>query len=203
MTRPVRILTQGLLPSLAIALFATGVHAQQSTTRGFVVGLDLGASAISFEGGDSDSGGNGGIRIGYGLNRIVTLYAAFHGSKLDIENFTQFQEVTVAHADLGVRLHLANSRRRLVPYGDLALTPRVVSADVIENNEVRTAEFNGASFTVGGGLAVYLVEQWALDVNFKWSTGEFSEVDLGSIALQNLDIDSKSARISLGVTWWP
>ena len=198
-----RFWTGALATLLALAFPPQTVHGQQSTTRGFVVGLDLGAAAIGFEDGDADSGGNAGIRVGYGINRIVTLYAAFHGASLDIENFTQFQKVTVGHADLGVRLHLANSRRRFIPYGDLALTPRVVSAEVVDGSEVRTAEFSGSSFTLGGGLAVYLAQQWALDLNFKWSTGEFSEVDLGSIALQNLDIDSKSARISLGVTWWP
>ncbi|MDH3224497.1 MAG: porin family protein, partial [Gemmatimonadota bacterium] len=190
MTRLPRFFSTATLMALLVAAPA---QAQQSTTRGFVLGLDLGASGISFEGGESDSGGNAGLRIGYGVNRILTLYAAFQGSNLDIENFTQFQKVTVGHVDLGVRLHLANSRRRFIPYGDLALTPRVVSADVVDDTEVRTVEFSGASFTVGGGLAFYLTEQWALDLNAKWSTGEFSEVDLGSVALQNLDIDSESA----------
>jgi len=200
MTSLPRIASGAILSLLLISSPASG---QQSTTRGLTLGLDVGASAISFEGGDGDSGGNGGLRVGYGINRIVTLYAAFQGASLDIENFTQFDKITVGHVDLGVRLHLANSRRRFVPYGDLALTPRVVSADVIDESETRTAKFNGASFSLGGGLAFYLAQQWALDLNAKWSTGEFSEVDLGSVALQNLDIDSQSARITLGVTWWP
>ena len=190
------------LVCLALA-FAAPLSAQQSTTRGVTLGLDLGGAGISFEGGESDSGGNGGLRIGYGLNRIVTLYAAFHGSQLDIQNFTQFDEVKVGHVDVGVRLNLANSRRRWVPYGDIALTPRVVSATVVEGTERRTANFNGGALTVGGGLAFYLTESWALDVNLKWSSGEFSQVDLGSVALQNLDIDSQSGRFSLGVSWWP
>lgn len=188
---------------LASLLAWAPAEAQQSTTRGFTLGLDLGASAISFEGNDADSGGNVGLRIGYGVNRIVTLYAAFQGANLDSENFTQFQEVTVAHVDLGVRLHIANSRRRWVPYGDVALTPRVVSADVLDNNEVRTIDFSGGALTLGGGLAVYLAESWALDLNLKWSGGEFTEVDLGSVTLENLDIDSTSGRITMGVTWWP
>ena len=178
-------------------------EAQRSTTRGFTLGLDLGASGIAFEGNDADSGGNVGLRVGYGVNRIVTLYAAFQGANLDIDNFTQFQKVTVGHVDLGVRLHIASSRRRWVPYGDVALTPRVVSADVVNNDEVNTVDFSGSSLTLGGGLAVYLAEAWALDLNVKWSGGEFTEVDLGSVVLENLDIDATSGRITLGVTWWP
>lgn len=184
-------------------LVVAPLSGQKSTTRGLTLGLDLGAAGISFEGGEADSGGNGGLRIGYGLNRIVTLYAAFQGSTLDIENFTQFDKVTVGHVDLGVRLHIANSRRRVVPYGDVALTPRVVTADVTEGTETRTAKFSGAAISLGGGLAVYLNEAWALDVNLKWSGGEFNEVDLGSVALQNLDIDSASGRFTLGASWWP
>lgn len=189
--------------ALACAFVTLPLHGQESTTRGLSLGLDLGGAGISFEGGERDEGGNGGVRVGYGLNRIVTLYAAFQGSNLDIENFTGFEEVTVGHVDLGVRLHIADSRRRWVPYGDVALTPRVVSAKVIEDDEEYTARFSGASLTLGGGLAFYLSEAWALDVNLKWSGGEFNEVDLGSVAVQNLDIDSASSRITLGGTWWP
>lgn len=199
-----RKLLRVFTPGICLALLAAApLQAQQSTTRGFNVGLDFGATGISFENSDTDSGANGGIRVGYGLNRIVTLYAAFQGATLDIQNFTQFENITVGHVDLGVRLHLANSRRGWVPYGDVALTPRIVSADVIDGTEVRSAEFSGAAITLGGGLALYLTESWAMDLNLKWSGGEFTEVDLGSVALQNLDIDSQSGRFTIGLTWWP
>lgn len=197
-------LTRPTLAALVgIALAAAPVVAQQSTTCGLSVGLDLGATGISFEGGDSDSGGNGGLRVGYGFNRIVTLYAAFQGATLDIENFTAFQDVTVGHVDLGVRLHIASSRRRWVPYGDVALTSRVMSVEALANGEPVSADVTGGALTLGGGLAFYVSETWALDANLKWSTGEFTEVDFGTVAIQNQDYDSVSGRFTLGVTWWP
>ena len=53
-----------LAPAMCLALLAGApLQAQQSTTRGFNLGLDFGATGISFENSDSDSGANGGIRI--------------------------------------------------------------------------------------------------------------------------------------------
>ena len=51
--------------------------AQQSTTQGWVFGFDLGGEAVSFENKPSGRGVLvGPPRVGYGLNRIVTLYAS-------------------------------------------------------------------------------------------------------------------------------
>ena len=119
--------------------------------------------------------------------------------------------MTFGHLDVGVRLHLANSRRRWVPYGDLAVTFWPVS-DVLENGERTTTDFSGRSnYSLGGGLAIYLSEAWALDVNFKWGMGGFKDVEVGNISAGGtsehlhtfLGIVAESARLTVGVSWWP
>ena len=185
--------------------------AQQSTTQGWVFGFDLGGEAVSFENKPSDRGVLvGPLRVGYGLNRIVTLYASASYADVDVEEFDAFDKVTSAHVDYGVRLHLANSRR-WVPYGDLALTFWPVS-DVLKNGEHTTTDFSGLpSFSLGGGLAIYLSEAWALDVNFKLGKGYFKDVEVDNILdggtsehlHKFLDIHAESARLTVGVSWWP
>ena len=185
--------------------------AQQSTTQGWVFGFDLGGEAVSFENKPSARGVLvGPPRVGYGLNRIVTLYASASYADVDVQEFDAFDKVTFAHVDYGVRLHLANSRR-WVPYGDLALTFWPVS-DVLKNGEQTTTDFSSLpTFSLGGGLAIYLSEAWALDVNFKLGKGYFKDVEVDNISdggtsehlHKFLDIHAESARLTVGVSWWP
>ena len=183
---------------------------QQSATQGWIFGFDLGRDAVSFEIKPSDRGVLVGPRVGYGLNRIVTLYASASYADIEIQDFDAFDKVTVAHVDYGVRLHPVNSRR-WVPYGDIALTFWPVS-DVLKNGEQATTDFSGLpTFSLGGGLVIYLSEAWAFDVNFKLGKGYFKDVEVDNILdggtsehLHNfLDIHAKSARLSVGVSWWP
>ena len=184
--------------------------AQSSTAKGWVVGLGFGRAAVSFESDPGDGAALVHLWIGHALNGIVTPYLG--GAYADIESrgLEAFDRMTFEHVDLGVRLNLANGRRRWVPYGDLALTVWPVS-DVLKNGK-RTTDFRSMpTFSVGGGLAIYLSEAWALDVNVKAGRGTFKDVPAGNIAaggmsmhLGNpLDLDAASVRLSVGFSWWP
>ena len=149
----------------------------------------------------------------------------------DIESrgLDAFDNVTFAHVDLGVRLHLAGGRRRWVPYGDLALTFWPVR-DVVKNGErsaerqieglrdaVRPSSVNRhrlhghPTFSAGGGLAIHMSETWALDVNVMAGQGTFKDVPLGNIpaggtgrhSRARLDLDATSVRLNVGFSWWP
>jgi len=63
--------------------------------------------------------------------------------------------------------------------------------------------FSGGSFSFGGGIYAYFTQTFALDVGVKFSGGEFTELDLGSVSLTNLDIDANSTRFKVGIVWWP
>ena len=73
-----------MIKALAAILFSVllclgsvvDASAQRSKTRGWVFGFDLGGAAVSFENKPRDRAGLVGARVGYGLNRIVTLYAS-------------------------------------------------------------------------------------------------------------------------------
>ena len=184
---------------------------RRSTTEGWVFGFDLGGAAVSLDHKPSDRAGLVGARVGYGLNRIVTLYASAYETDVDVPEFDAFDKAAFGHLDLGMRLHLANRRRRWVPYGDLAVTLWPVS-DVLKNGERTTTDFEGrATSRLGGGLAIYLSEAWALDVNFKTGEGGFKDVEVSNLSGSEttehshtfLDIWAESARFTVGVSWWP
>ena len=185
--------------------------APQSRTKGLVLGLDLGGAAASFDNTPRDGAGLVGARIGYGFNRILTLYLSAYEADVDVRGFDGFDKVTFGHVDLEMRLHLANSRRRWVPYGDLTITFWPVS-DVLKNGEQTTTDFKGLpTSSLGGGLAIYLSETLALDVNFKAARGLFKDIPVGNILDEEheqhahtfLDLGAKSARFTVGVSWWP
>lgn len=174
-----------------------------STTDGWMIGMEVGGAFVSFEDDPRDRAGLFGARAGYGLNRVVTPYLAVYEADVDTPERGHFDQVTFGGYDLGVRLHLADDRRRWVPYGDVAATFWMVP-DVLEDGEPSrtTPDFDGKGFSLGGGLAFYLSNKWAVDVNCKWSRGGFDQVPVGG-AIGGLALDASSVRVSVGVSWWP
>lgn len=196
----------------AVSLFATlgvsatSVSGQKSTTRGLNLGFHLQAASLSVQDSDAEGGGGAGFRVGYGFNRIVTLYFELDGITVDSKNANDFEGTwALAHGDLGVRFHLANALRAWVPYLDVAVGGRGASVSGVTSNgvEVGDVNFSGGSFSVGGGIYVYFSRTFGMDVGLKVSNGTFDEVDLGAVSLKNLDIDATSTRFKVGIVWWP
>ena len=84
--------------------------------------------------------------------------------------------------------------------------------DVAKNGKETAADFTSMpTFSAGGGLAIYLSESWALDVNVKAAKGTFRDVPVGHIAAGGtsrhsgalLQLDAASVRLGVGVSWWP
>ncbi len=191
-----------------MALSGTPLEGQKSTTRGLNLGVHLLAASLSVEDGDADGGGGLGFRVGYGLNRIVTLYFEADGVSVDSEVSEPFQGTwTLGHADLGARFHFANTLRSWVPYLDVAIGGRGASVKDVTvaatGARLGDISFSGGSFSFGGGIYAYFSQSFALDVGLKFSGGEFNEVKLGTVSLNNQDIDANSTRFKVGVVWWP
>ncbi|MBT8396243.1 MAG: hypothetical protein KJN92_04725, partial [Gemmatimonadetes bacterium] len=95
--------------------------------------------------------------------------------------------------------------RSWVPYLEVAIGGRGASVkDILVNGEdAADITFNGGAFSFGGGIYAYLRQTLALDAGLKISSGEFTEVDVGAISVNNLDIDATSTRFKIGIVWWP
>jgi hypothetical protein len=189
-----------------LGLTAGPLSGQKSTTRGLNLGFHLQAASLAVQDGASDGGAGAGFRIGYGLNRIITIYFELDGISVDSEGSDEFQGTwSLAHTDFGARFHFASTLRSWVPYLEVALGGRAATvSDATSNgNEVGDINFLGGSFSFGGGIYLYFTETFGMDVGLKLTGGEFDEVDLGPILLDDLDIDATSTRFKIGIVWWP
>ena len=199
-----------LFPILFCLASVAESGAQPPGTQGWVVGLGFGRAAVSFDSRPGDGAGLVSLRIGRRLDRIFTPYLGMAYADIESRGLEAFDTVTFGHVDLGVRLHL-DTRRRWVPYGDLALTFWPVN-DVVKNGERTPSHFvSGPTLSAGGGLAIHLSASWAIDVNVKAGKGTFRDVPSGGITAGGrswhagtvLDLDAASVRLAIGVSWWP
>jgi opacity protein-like surface antigen len=192
---------------LVLALSPAATAAQLSTSRGLSIGVQALGTSLTVQDGNENNGGGLGVRVGYGFNRIVTGFIHIDGSAVEIpaSSSSIAGEWTLAHAEIGARFHFANSLRRWVPYLETALGARSVTIEEARvNNQVAgKVSFNGPALSVGTGLSVFFNPKWAFDAGLRWTGGTFTEVDLGSVALRNLDIEANSFRFGVGVVWWP
>ena len=194
------------LPFLATALVAGSVDAQESTTRGFHLGLHVSAASLQVQDGDRSNAGGGGLVIGYGINRRILLFLQADGARFDVQDTDVEGEWTMAHVDFGVRYHFASSLRSWVPYLQAAFSGRTVSVTDAFVNQVAQSEdanIRGGALSAGGGIMFYFNETLALDLQLVWSGGTFTEVEVGNVTVSGLDVDAQTTRFNIGVSWWP
>ncbi len=187
-------------------LFSGPLAGQRSTTRGLHLGFHLQAASIKVEDADPAGGGGAGFRVGYGFNRIFTLYLEADGVTAEAGDPDVFSgDWTLGHAEIGARFHFANSLRAWVPYLEVAVGSRAAKVTNVEagNQAWEDVDITGGAFSLGGGLYAYFTETLALEVGLKFSSGKFTKIDLGLLSLENLDIDAQSSRFKVGIVWWP
>ena len=191
-----------LVPLLAAGL----ASAQESTTRGFTIGLHASGASLAVEDQERNNAGGGGVHVGLGVNRRITIFAQFDRAEFDEPSTGDIEGVwAMGHFDVGVRFNFANSLRRWVPFLEAALGYRAVTVSdpVVDNIAVNEVSISGAGITVGGGVDFYFSESWALDVQLLWTGGEFTTVRVDNVSVSGLDIDAQSTRFNVGVSWWP
>ena len=201
-----RILAATLSLSLLVLCAVASAEAQESTTRGFNVGIHATGASLVVEDNDRSNAGGGGLWIGYGFNNTVQLFAQADAAQFDVQDATVEGDWTLAHADLGVRFHFANSLRSYVPYLQAAVTARAVTVQNGVLNDVAQAEdisLIGGGITLGGGIVFHFNESLGLDLQLLWTGGKFTQLDVGSVTIGDLDIDARSARFNIGLSWWP
>ncbi|WP_420456308.1 outer membrane beta-barrel protein [Rubrivirga sp.] len=192
-----------LLPLLAFV--AAPLAAQPvgpSNTEGLFLQLALDGQSLNYDEDDfddTDDGGGAALRVGYGISPVVTFYVGASGAEIDgqtngvINNTYRF-----GAGELGARFNL-NRGSALRPYLDVALRGVVASDDASD------LEFQGGGIAFGGGVAYFVSPTIAFDAALRLGGGQFTEVDLGRIALdiEDRDIGYGEGRLSVGVTAYP
>ena len=137
--------------------------------------VHLQAASLSVQDGDADGGGGAGFRIGYGLNRIVTLYFEADGVSVD----SKAPRSSRAPGPWAMRIWGPASTSP-TPFGPGFPTwtspsgAGVPASRTSGGGEARLGDitFSGGSFSFGGGIYVYFTQTLALDVGLKFSGGD-------------------------------
>lgn len=185
------------------AVIAGPASAQRiADVRGFHVGAALNSTSIKldetgFSDDDRDSGLGANVYAGYNFTRNLGLLFSVTAAKLstdDTENYT------VAHADLLGRVSFPG-RSSLVPYLELGVAGLGVEYTPDGEDEV---ELEGTGVTFGGGANYFFSRRAALDLGFRYTTGEF-----GSAKIRDREIETgegvgfNTTRLSIGLAFYP
>ena len=188
-TRPV---TQALTPPEPFA-------PQKSYSSKFFVGVGAEGNAIAAGPSGTttpESGRGAGLLLGYGFSPRWALYGVISAASINGERSGTY---SLAHVDIGTRVHFLAGTSRVVPFIQFGVSGRAES----ETIGTRTFTASGPGVAFGGGLNVHFIPAFALSAGVTWSVGDFSNYQVNN---QNVSLDAvsaTSARVHLGVIWFP
>lgn len=196
------------LPLLALAalLSIPTAQAQRSNTRGFLLEGSLYGTGLDIEGDDAGGGGGLGLRVGYGVSQLVTLYLGLGGAALEPEDpvldlITDNDDIGLGYADLGVEFNFGSSRNALRPFANVALSGAALAVDPPGNDN--DAAINGGGLTFGGGLRYFVSPVLALKGSLRLGGGEFSEAEVDGDEVPFENAEFGTGRLHVGLSWFP
>jgi hypothetical protein len=172
---------------------------ERSRSKGFFVGVGVEGSGIqtNVAGSSAESGPGGGLVLGYGFSKRWSLYTDVSDA---VMNATGGGTYSLAHADLGARVHFRGGAHALVPFLQVGATGRAVSTTV--GGTTYTGSGGGA--TLGAGLNAYFTHSAALSAVASWSVGNFDKFQVDNLVVgTNASVNATTARVHLGMVWFP
>ena len=172
---------------------------ERSRSKGFFVGVGVEGSGIqtNVAGSSAESGGGGGLVLGYGFSKRWSLYTDVSDA---VMTATGGGTYSLVHADLGARVHFRGGAHRLVPFLQVGATGRAVSTTV--GGTTYTGSGGGA--TLGAGLNAYFTHSAALSAAASWSVGNFDKFQVDNTVVgTNASVNATTARVHLGLVWFP
>ena len=172
---------------------------ERSRSTGFYFGLGLEGDGIlaNESGSTSESGGGLGLVLGYGFSRRFSLYGELSGATM--ESADGSGTYALAHADLGTRVHFRAGAGTVVPFLQVGLSGRAVAANLGDYN----ASGRGGGVSAGGGLNVHISPSAAFSGAVTWTSGNFDRWQAGNWTYSGYSIGATSARLHLGMVWFP
>src|SRR5262249_1118340 len=146
----------------------------------------------------TESGGGGGLVLGYGFSKRWSLYTDVSDA---VMNATGGGTYSLAHADLGARIHFRSGAHALVPFLQVGATGRAVSTTA--GGTTYTGSGGGA--TVGAGFNAYFTRSAAVSAVASWSVGNFDKFQVDNVVFGRggASVNALVARVHLGMVWFP
>jgi hypothetical protein len=192
-----------LITLVGCALLSAEAHAQ-SHTRGLLLGIRGAGASLEVEDGERQSGGGGGLQIGFGVSSAVSLFLSADAVNIDITNPDIEGSYTFGIGDLGIRLLLGSDQGSFRPYLQGSVSGLVAAATVelgpFASSDI---EVRGSGFSLGGGFQLFLARSLALDAAALFTSGGFNELKVESVTEEFETLDAKAGRLALGLVWYP
>lgn len=167
----------------------------RSSTRGLNLGIHLNGSALEYEEWQgTESGGGGGVRLGYGFNDLFTMYTQVDYANMASADGTENYDFT--QLDIGGRFSFRARSKTLRPYVDVAVSGRAARTEYLGS----PLTMSGSAFTLGGGLQYYFARHAAIDVGFKGSGGAFDRITYEGTTETFEGGNATSSRFNLGLS---
>jgi hypothetical protein len=184
-----------------------GASAQlfQSETEGLLIGFNIAGGSLEVENGDRyESGGGGGLTLGWGVSRRVALFLRGDLATMKINNPDFEGDYGLIMIDLGARVGFGGPEKRFVPYLVGALTGMTAAATIQVSPVLETeAKLTGGGLSLGGGFQYYFRPSVALDTQLLLSSGVFTKFELGTMSTEIDELDASAGRLNIGLTFYP
>lgn len=176
----------------------------QSNTRGLLLGIRGTGASLEVEDGERQSGGGGGIQIGFGVSSAVSLFLGADAVNIDITSPELEGSYTFAIGDLGIRVILGSASGIFRPYFQGSISGLLASATVelgpFASSDI---EVSGPGFSVGGGFQLFIARTLALDAAAIYTAGGFNELKVESVTTEFETLDANAGRLAVGLVWYP
>lgn len=149
----------------------------------------------------SESGPGIGLLAGYGFSRVWSLYGGVSFASIDSSTFDG--TYALRHVDVGTRIHFAPPGNRVVPFVQLALSRRSLSADYTATQVSHSLDASSPGVSFGGGVNIHINPAVALSAGASWMVGDFNSYELDGKAVSGTSLSAASARVHIGMVWFP
>jgi hypothetical protein len=171
---------------------------ERSHSSGFFLGAGLEGNGLATNeaGSTTESGSGAGLILGYGFSQRWSMYGNLSGA---VMNDPDGGTYSLAHLDIGARVHFRTGPNVVVPFIQFGLTGRAVSADVGGS----TVTGSGGGVVFGGGINAYFTPAVAFSGAVTWTVGNFDDFRVDNSSIGNYSVNATTARLHLGIVWFP
>jgi Outer membrane protein beta-barrel domain len=173
---------------------------EMSRSDKFFIGFGIDGNGMSTNQSGSnrvnESGGGGSLTLGWGFSPRWSIYGEMSGADMKADGGGTYG---LAHVDLGARVHFRAGPNTVVPFLQFGVTGRGMSQNYL-GNDLR-ASGGGVSF--GGGLNAHINPAMAFSTAVTWTVGKFSSYQVNGVSVGGGSVDATSARLHLGLVFFP
>lgn len=204
-----RVMSRLTLVAMMLVGTVASAEAQKSNSSGVMLNAHVNTTSLAVQGSDTSESGMGfGLRLGWGITKNVTLFVGIDTTSIETEDPTiNNGTYGLTQAELG-GIYTFRAGMSFLPYVEAGIGSRRISSDVTISDEAGNisegrASSVGMAFSLGGGFNYYFTPPVALNFGLTITTGHFGDYKVNDTRIHNTDFSAASARIGLGLTWYP